>query len=164
MKRKSMSPKNTCFNIKRFNLQLLGACLALLLAAPNSYAQLYKWVDANGKVHYANHKQAVRNANFAELRTRSGTTVATPGTRPAWQQQEEESKKRREMEQARQAALPTVVRRPSVRYQGDKPETDSSRCRLARSIKSGAARHTNGAPTDANDLAIADSDVRTYCR
>lgn len=156
-----MSRKSTCFNLK-----LLGACpaLLLLLAAPNSNAQLYKWVDANGKVHYANHKQAVRNANFAELRTHAGTTVARPGTRPAWQQQEDEFKKRREMEQAKQAAPPTVIRRPSVRNQGDKTETDSSRCRLARNIKSGAVRHTNGAATDANDLAIADSDVRTYCR
>jgi len=62
------------------------------------------------------------------------------------------------------AALLLLLRRgrpPS--YYANEPETDASRCRLARDIAGGAARHRNGAPTDGNDRAIANRDIQSFC-
>lgn len=46
---------------------------------------------------------------------------------------------------------------------GKENGTDASRCALARDVLSGAVRHRNGTPTDANDREVAQNDIRAFC-
>ena len=45
----------------------------------------------------------------------------------------------------------------------DQPETNASRCLLARNVISGAVRHSNNAPTDSYDREVANRDIRNNC-
>ena len=64
--------------------------LILVLAAMPVHAQLYKWTDADGKVHYSDRPQdGVKSKEIAVQRP-----VAKPAASPAgdWQRQELESR------------------------------------------------------------------------
>jgi len=83
--------------------------LILALAAIPAYAQLYKWTDANGKVHYSDRPQdGVKSKEIAVQRA-----AAKPAAAPAdnWQQRELESRERRmQREVANQEAADTAAR------------------------------------------------------
>ncbi|SFG42873.1 protein of unknown function [Duganella sp. CF458] len=83
--------------------------LILALAALPVHAQLYKWTDANGKVHYADRPQdGVKSNEIAVQRA-----AAKPASAPAnnWQQRELESRERRlQRETANQEAADTAAR------------------------------------------------------
>ncbi|HEY0065609.1 MAG TPA: DUF4124 domain-containing protein [Telluria sp.] len=145
--------------------RLLAAALLFAALASPAHAELYKWVDANGKIHYSDRADAGK----AKVDTLTTAPKAKPSTAlsstPNWQQQEEESRKRREVAQAEAAKQKAPAQqRPHEGYRNGKPETDDSRCRLARDILSGAARHSGGAPTDRNDIEIAQRDVQAFCK
>ena len=57
-------------------LLIAGACLALHLSAPSAQAQIYKWVDEDGVVHYADQPQG-RDAVRSDIESgRTDTTAA----------------------------------------------------------------------------------------
>ncbi|WP_178372470.1 DUF4124 domain-containing protein [Massilia sp. CF038] len=151
----------------RPSLCLFAAVLCLAAFASPAHAELYKWVDANGKIHYSDRADAGK-AKVDTLVTgpKSAPPAAISAT-PDWQQQEAASRKRREQEQADAAkarAQAPARSRPHEGYRNGKPETDDSRCRLARDVLSGAARHSGGAPTDRNDIEVAQRDVQAFCK
>jgi hypothetical protein len=141
----------------------LAVMMAALLLHPASRADIYKWVDANGKVHYSDKKEAAGTAAVGAIRADAAPAPAPAGA-PTWQQRERDYKKRQQ-EAARsspeQAPRP---RRLSQSYGSNQIDTDKAKCELARDVTSGAVRHTNGAVTDANDRQIAAQDIRTFCR
>jgi len=55
------------------DLWILAVCLMCLLVA-NSDAQIYKWVDENGKTHYSEKKEDAGNAKTEELKSKSQPT------------------------------------------------------------------------------------------
>lgn len=144
----------------------LAAAVLLLSVTGAAHAQLYKWVDAQGKTHYSNKADAAGNVKVKELPVDTAPT-ATPAKSdniPDWKKQEEAYRKRQE-----QGGAARIPNGPSTRsrpegYRSGKEETDANRCRLARDILSGAARHSGGAPTDSNDREIAQRDVGAFCR
>lgn len=108
--------------------------LILALAALPAHAQLYKWTDADGKVHYSDRPQdGVKSKEIAVQRP-----VAKPAAAPAgdWQRQELESRERRiQREAANQEAADTAARtagkapyNPS-QHRSNKPMTDDEVCK-----------------------------------
>ena len=144
-------------------MRSLLAALLLLLLSPPGHAQIYKWVDAKGQVHYSDRKDEADKATVDELKVVMPPREKTlPASMPDWQRREADFK-RRQNQQALRLPVFTGTVKPSPSYYANEPETDASRCRLARDIAGGAARHRNGAPTDGNDRAIANRDIQSFC-
>lgn len=144
----------------------ISAAFALLCAAPAAHAELYKWVDSKGKVHYSSSKVEAGQAQVEELKYSAAPAPSTAGPAPVptWKLQEDEYKKRQEAN--RQPGNEPGRSRPKSAgsYGGSQLETDKTRCALARDVKSGAATLTNGNKTDAAGRATADNDIKTFCR
>jgi len=138
--------------------------LALLcaVAASDGQAQVYKWVDAAGRVHYGDRLPETATANVEQMKAPAPAPAAA-GRQPTWQQREAEYKRRKA--QPKPWTAPQFAQAsPSKSYYGNEVDTDANRCRLARDVLSGAARHANGKPTDGNDRDIAQRDVGSFCR
>jgi hypothetical protein len=141
----------------------LIAALVLSWLAPACQAQLYKWVDANGQTHYSDRKEEAGKARVDEMKVAIPSNALQKPVRVPGQQQFEAAIRRRQIEQGKQAAAAAHPLKPSRSYYTNEPETDASRCTLAQDITSGRARHRFGAPTDANDRAIANQDIKRFC-
>lgn len=132
------------------------AWVVLLLASTASHAEIYKWVDADGRTHYSERKENAGKAKAVELRLSaqpaSERSTSTPSRRPTADAQ------------AARRRAPDEPPRPRSLSGGRSDDTDASRCNLARDVLSGAVRHGNGEPTDAYDRQIAENDVRLFCR
>ena len=151
----------------QMNPWLFGACFVLLLATKTGHAEIYKWTDANGKTHYTDNKDEAKKAEAQQLNMKNPTGPATgTSSARAWETQEQEFKQRRmqRLKEEEQASRPRVAKRPKSLSDGVSDNTDESKCNLAKDVLSGAVRHTNGAPTDKTDRAIAERDVQKYCR
>lgn len=135
----------------------LFAWAGLLLAAPASHAEIYKWVDAQGRTHYSEGKEHAGKAKAVELRLSSqpASEKSTTPAPPAYSDSRRSS---------RRGSSDEPPPRPRSLSGGRSDDTDASRCNLARDVLSGAVRHGNGAPTDAYDRQIAENDVRLFCR
>jgi hypothetical protein len=146
---------------------LLAAFLLLLQAAPVARAELYKWVDAQGKTHYADTMDAAGQAPVKALKPVALPTPPAGNGKsiPAWKIQEKEFKLRQEKMAKAKAKADAKAKAParSTYIRDNRPETDASRCKLARAVLSGAVRHGNGARTDSHDRQVAKRDITKYC-
>lgn len=72
--------------------------LSLLCACAGGHAQIYKWADAQGRVHYTDNKDDAGDAPVAELKMNGEPTVlpAPPANGPSWQQRAAEFKRRQQ--------------------------------------------------------------------
>jgi hypothetical protein len=143
-----------------------AALLLLLSITSAAHAEIYKWVDAKGKVHYSDKRQDAGQAKVDELQAPAKPAAAPAKLTPGWQLQEAEYKKRQAAEAQAQRANSgqSGYKQPEWAKRGNNPETNATRCALARDILSGKARHRGGAPTDANDRQIAQNDIDSFCR
>jgi len=101
--------------------------LLIALAAIPAHAQLYKWTDASGKVHYSDRPQD--GANVKELAVQRPAQRATPAI-DDWRQRERESRERRlQREEANQEAADAAREpyNPSM-HRSNKPMTDDEVC------------------------------------
>ena len=138
-----------------------AAGLLLLLLAPLSHAQLYKWVDAQGRVHYSDSKEEAGRARVKELQP-AQPPLGTPDDGEDWRKREEDYQRRH---QAQARAEPPKQARPAPKgYYTNDPDTNASKCRLARDIVSGKARPVSGRSVDAYDREIANNDIKSFCR
>jgi hypothetical protein len=137
---------------------------ALFALAPVAHAQVYKWTDGAGKVHYTDNKDEADRAKGRELKVAPGPTEAD---RDVAQQdvrrREEEARVLGDMSQS-SFRPPRASPDRSVARPGRGRETDQSRCKLARSFKGNLVQHQNGAKTDANDSQLVDQAVADFCR
>lgn len=139
--------------------------MALVLSSAGARAEIYKWVDADGRTHFSERKDQAGKAKALDLKVRPEPTPTKPlsGSPEYWQDKEREFRQRQAEKSMQRAAQP-VDNRPKSLSGGRIDDTDASKCNLARDILSGAVAHRNGAPTDANDRRIAENDIRLYCR
>lgn len=72
--------------------------IALLCACASGHAQIYKWADAQGRIHYTDNKDDAGDAPVAELKMNGEPTVlpAPPANGPTWQQRAAEFKHRQQ--------------------------------------------------------------------
>lgn len=144
----------------------IAAALVLLCAAPAAHAELYKWVDSKGKVHYSSSKEEAGQAQVKELQYSSAPAPSTAGPAPVptWQLQEDEYKKRQTASKQSGNELSRPGPKSAGSYGGNQLETDKTRCALARDVKSGVATLNNGNKTDAAARATAENDIKAFCR
>jgi len=133
--------------------------LLLLLSLPVGVcqAQMYKWVDAQGHVHFTDNKEEAGRARVEQMK---GPDAAPQPGGADWKLREEEYKLRHKQQPQAAAQRP---RQMPESYYSDKQDVETSRCRLARDVLNGAARHMNGNPTDAYDREVAANDVKNFC-
>ena len=146
---------------RQWKLQL---CLVSSLVAADGHAQIYKWVDANGRTHYSADKNEAGKARTEEVKTQAQPNPPRdPGSSPEyWQEQERKFRQRQIVRENSQP--PSVTPRPRSLSGGKENGTDASRCALAKDVLSGAVGHRNGAPIDKYDRDVAEDNVRRFCR
>ncbi len=139
---------------------LQTACLAVVLVTSASHADIYKWVDSNGKVHYSENKDDAGKAKVEQVKVPTQPSTNSPAAL-SWKDQEIEFRKRQAKKIPEQANQPEPPAPKLV--SGNESEADASRCELAKNILAGKMIHGNGAKADSNDKSIAERDVSTYC-
>lgn len=149
-----------------FNTVLLAGSLSLGLIAPASHAEIYKWVDANGRTHFSERKDDAGKAQAVEIKPSKAPNSAASNTSPSeyWQDQERQFRQRQIQNQKAKPPEAPANRPPKSLSGGREDGTDASRCNLAKDILNGAVRHSGGKPTDQYDREVAENDVRRYCK
>ena len=146
---------------------LLVFATTIPVVTPVCYAEIYKWVDANGQTHYSERNTATDPTKAVELKPPPlpGASQSPERSAEYWQEQERQFRVRQLERSAKktttQSTLPVV---PPSLSRGKSNGTDVSRCFLAKDVLNGAVVHKNGAPTDAYDRQVAENDVRASCR
>ena len=141
-----------------------GACLSLAVVSPLSHAEIYKWTDVKGQTHYSENKEeAGKAAQELKIKSQAASTATSTSPTPSWQLQEQEFKRRQAQKQLEPTNGQAANKNTKPARGEDQPETDTTRCKLARAILEGRARHGNGAPVDNNDKQIAARDTQNYC-
>ena len=137
--------------------------LLLLFVIPcGAFAQIYKWTDKNGQVHYSQTPPPGQAAGAIDFReSQSGQA---PPPKPVEAPASAASKPA----PVASAAAPKkkVLPEPPKSLSGGKSdESDEARCNFARDILSGAVKRAGRrGPVDDDDRAMATNDVRMFCR
>ena len=136
--------------------------LLLFVVPCGVYAQIYKWTDKNGQAHYSQTPPPGQSAGTVDLRE-SQLGQALP-SKPV----ESPASAASGPDPAASAAAPKkkVPPQPPKSLSGGKSdESDEARCNFARDILSGAVKRVGRqGPVDNNDRAVAENDVRMFCR
>jgi len=152
--------------MRRFRLIPTLVLVTLLSMLSTAHAEIYKWVDENGKTHYSETRPDSAKVKTLELKSGAPQPTSAPqvsaSSARSWQEQERLLKHRQAEEAIARASRPAESGPRSVSG-GRSDGTDASRCALARDVLNGSLRHSNGAPIDKNDIDIARSDIRNFC-
>ncbi|UUZ53081.1 DUF4124 domain-containing protein [Massilia sp. H-1] len=145
----------------------LAAAVLLLSVTGTAHAQLYKWVDAQGKTHYSNKADAAGNAKVKELQVDTAPT-ATPSQIRQHPGLEKTGRGVPQAPGGRQLGAHTE-RSVEPFTSGRLPQRQGRNGRQplppgARHPERRRAWHSGGAPTDSNDREIAQRDVGAFCR
>lgn len=141
------------------NMGMAAIAIALTWPAIAAHAQqVYKWVDANGRVQYSERKPTDAATPHTEVKP-PPPPLPVPAPPPVDPARLETPKKPPVAPPPRQT--PYVP--PSLSH-GLNRETDAYQCALARDVLSGAVRHSNGKPTDDYDRQVAQNDIRKFCK
>lgn len=133
------------------------AALLLGLLSPAGHAELYKWVDGNGQVHFSDNKDAAGKAKAQTLKIQEPVVVTTTPVRSLQPTETQPAAT------PKPATRPTNAQKPVWNPRGSEAENDAVKCDLARRVLSGKVKHGNGATTDRYDLEVAERDVRNFC-
>lgn len=132
----------------------------LVLAASLAQAQVYKWVDENGRTHYGERKPdsaipASKVTIKSSPATAPASTSSTSGRKEDWLRTPSPTAK---------PPAKTVEPAQRSRSGGREDGTDESRCALARDILDGLLEHGNGKPLDKHDIDTARNDIKLFCK
>jgi hypothetical protein len=149
-----------------FKTVLLAGSLSLGLIATASHAEIYKWVDANGRTHFSERKDDAGKAQAVDVKAapQPAATSANTSSPEYWQEQERQFRQRQIQNQSEKQQETTATKPPKSLSGGREDGTDASRCNLAKDILSGAVKHSSGKPIDQYDREVAENDVRRYCK
>lgn len=140
-----------------------AAWLVFAVASAAADAQVYKWTDAQGRLHYSDMPPPAATTQVAQVKV-PASAPATPSM-PTWQQREADYKRRHAADKRRGTPVPGGhSASPVPAYHRNAVETDADRCRLGRDIASGMAQPVGRARIDEHDRETARSDVRSFCR
>jgi hypothetical protein len=146
----------------------LWACkLALLFSCGAAHAEIYKWVDEQGRTHYSQNKADAERAKGSQVHIRKHVP-ANVEPRDYWDYVTDKSKQQKRTEasatdhepkgQPDSAGTPTATEK---RYDGT---DDAARCEYARDVLSGKLRLANGERMDEHWLKTAEADTARFCR
>lgn len=146
----------------------LWACkLALLFSCAAAQAEIYKWVDEQGRTHYSHNKADAERAKGAPvpIRKQAPAKAESPNY---WDYVTDKNKQQQRTEAP--ATAPEPQARPNSRgipvtsdprYDGI---DDAARCTYALDILNGTIRLPNGELYDEYDRKLAKDDVARFCR
>ncbi len=147
--------------------------LVSLFSTPISQAQIYKWVDANGRTHYSETQPSNAVSNLKSLRL-DAAPVAVPNNSSATSMKISSNAMRVQAgaTEAQIAASNAATNRPLLTNPPSTVETNATMCARARDllprIKAGTVKHQlwNGAITkvDDHDRITAENDIANFCR
>ncbi len=126
--------------------------LVFLLISPLTQAEIFKWVDENGKVHFSDRQSLVAKADAEKLAL--DTSVNLMKSQPVSITREPESELEFEYSQDK-ASL-------NRQLPFDSQDVDH-RCALARDIINGDAVLANGLATGKHEIEVAMRDIRKFC-
>jgi hypothetical protein len=138
-------------------------CLAIALASSAAHAEIYKWVDANGKTHYSDSNDAADPGKTIKVKPVTPPPESAQSAARATEYQKDLERQFNDRQLNKAMAKPAQQAAPQSLSGGRSDNTNASRCNLARDVLSGAVRHTNGATTDDYDKRVAENDVRAFC-
>lgn len=141
-------------------ISIVAAIVGLI--ASDCHAQIYKWVDANGRTHYSADKSDAGNAKAEALKIESRPNASDPRSSADYWQDQERTFRQRQIKREH-AQAPAATPKPRSLSGGREDGSDASRCALAKDVLSGAVRHGSGAPTDKYDREVAENNVRMFC-
>lgn len=137
--------------------------LLFFLMPGGAQAQIFKWTDKNGQVHYSQNPPPGQSAGAVDIRPsqlgESAPAPPLPADVPA-------SGASRPGAPASGALVkskpqPTAIKSLSG---GKSDESDEARCNFARDILSGAVKRVGRrGPIDDNDRAVAHNDIQMFC-
>ncbi len=146
------------------NCRTICLCSLWVLTALPAQAQVYKWVDANGKTQYSDTAPATAPAKLEELKV---APVSESGFHAqSWQEQEIASKQRRALQ--RQAE----ERSDATHSSPDRTSPEAQKCATARSIVAGIKeKHmyrknlVTGSKVlmDDSERVLFEQDVKAHC-
>lgn len=152
---------------KHTSIILLFALPCLLVSLPGAYGAVYKWVDAEGNVHYGSQKPA--DANAERLK------IATPPSIPKTPEKEEKKDDKSESEDGKKEEKPAEPKKVEPPKMSRKEK--QRLCTAARNNKAIIEAHGRIRETDEKGntvylkdevkqqrLATANKDIRKYCR
>lgn len=147
----------------------LASCLPVMLVFTStiSHAQIYKWVDSNGRTHYSEKKEGASKSKIDALKIKSQpTSLQSSNTSTEyWQEQERQLRQRQIENSDKNPYKPSQsAMKPKSLSGGRSDDSSISKCNLARDVINGSVRHSNGTPTDKYDREVAENDVRSYCQ
>lgn len=158
--------KGTSMDTPEHLRNLLLGCVAVAMMASAAHAQIYKWVDADGRTHFSDRIDGIGAARSVEVKQapQSASSPSADSSAAYWQEKERQFRERQVVKRQGESE-PRTKRRPESLSHGKVDDgSDAARCNLAKDVLSGAVRHPNGAPTDAYDRQVAEHDVRAFCR
>ena len=142
---------------------VLGAVIMMISASAS--AEIYKWVDANGRTHFSERPASGAQSvdTTGKPASASPARASDPTAQSEYWQERERQFRERQLDKRNEKPPAAVAAAPKSLSGGKAGNSDQSRCKLARDILNGAVKHSNGKPVDQYDRDVAASDVRAFC-
>ena len=124
----------------------------MFIFSPLGHAQIYKWTDEDGKIHFSDNKSAVGKSKAEEVNVNTSLnlipTVHLPDSDLECQDSSMADKEK--------------VSARAAKKQTNKAPVDH-RCKLARQIVNGEVSLVNGLKTSAHEIKVAKRDISKFC-
>ncbi|MCP5326510.1 MAG: DUF4124 domain-containing protein [Oceanospirillaceae bacterium] len=114
-------------------------------------AEIYKWADEDGRVHYSDKK-----ADAGQVKAQEVDVRLTPNRIP------KVTSKLSAPGASTQPPANKPKKQETLAGKSGEEEVDP-RCTLARNIISGRARLRNGLPTGPHEIEVAQRDIKKFC-
>ena len=136
--------------------------LIALLAPVGVYAQIYKWTDKSGQVHYSQTPPPGQSVGAVDIPESQLGQAAPPAAAQAPASAASRTVATGAASLTKSKAQPAV---PKSLSGGSVDDSDQSRCNFARDILSGAVKRSGRrGPIDEDDRVMAQNDVQMFCR
>ncbi len=134
---------------------LSSICITFFVFSTCVHAEIYKWIDANGQIHYSDKKVDAGKSKTEVLKVMPSLNIMPKASSPKLISQDKKQKPLQELTE--KETVVDVVKK-------NERETVDYRCELARRIISGDARLINGLPTGQYEIEVAKRDIRKFCK
>lgn len=153
---------------------LISACVFASFHSLQSHAQIYKWVDANGKTHFSDKKELSGKKPVIEIQNSNKSTTQTPAKKDndsndnneSWQKKNEAFKERQTQKEMKEQTNNTATKPPTSLTGGRSDGSNERNCNLAKDVLNGSVKRRNniGKPTDKTDLESAEREKKMFCK